>query len=270
MLVERFGTMRLDEIAALDVERFRDSLLVKCKPATTNRYRDLLSALFKRAVRDGHVAVNPVRAVPKLKENNKRVAYITVDEEGAIQEALPPEYRPHFTISINTGLRWSEQMNLRWGNVDLLTGFITIPQSKHGESRRVPINSVVRSVLVDLGSRRRRPDDPSEPVFWPRPKPADQFFPKAVEQARATLRKADRDASRLEGYVWHSNRHTFASRLAMAGVDLLTLKEVGGWKTMTMVERYAHLSPNHLHRAVERLVSPPNTEPAAATELSRN
>ena len=54
-------------------------------------------------------------------------------------------------------------------------------------------------------------------------------------------RKANKDASRLDDYVWHSNRHTFASRLAMAGVDLLTIKEIGG--------------PTHLHAAVERLAS---------------
>ena len=49
---------------------FASKIDYKRKPATTNRYRDLLSALFKRAVRDGHVAANPVRAVPKLKENS--------------------------------------------------------------------------------------------------------------------------------------------------------------------------------------------------------
>ena len=91
--------------------------------------------------------------------------------------------------------------------------------------------------------------------------------PKAVEKARAALKAANRDASRLNGYVWHSNRHTFASRLAMAGVDLLTLKEVGGWKTMTMVQRYAHLSPGHLHEAVERLVNQNPTE--SRVELAR-
>ena len=58
----------------------------------------------------------------------------------------------------------------------------------------------------------------------------------------------------MEGFTWHRNRHTFASRLAMAGADLLTIKEVGGWKTLAMVQRYAHLTPNRLHEAVERLV----------------
>ena len=157
-------------------------------------------------------------------------------------------------VSIHTGLRWSEQINLRWQDVDLLTDFITVPRSKHGRSRKVPINSTVRSVLLDLGSSRQRPNDRSELIFRIRPREAKVFFPKAAQRASAALRAAGKDVPHLDAYVWHSNRHTFASRLAMAGVDILTIKEVGGWKTLAMVQRYAHLAPGHLHAAVERLV----------------
>jgi integrase len=52
-----------------------------------------------------------------------------------------------------------------------------------------------------------------------------------------------KDAGLLEGYTWHCNRHTFASRLVMAGVDLLTVQRLGGWRTVGMVTRYAHLAP---------------------------
>jgi integrase len=183
VLTERFGDRRLDEITSLDVERFRDSLLNSRTVATANRYRDLLSAIFRRAVRDGLVSTNPVKAVPKFKENNQRVAYLTDVEESAIREALPPEYRPHFLVSLYTGLRWSEQMGLRWRDVDMLTGFITVPRSKHGEGRRVPMHSAVRSTLVDLGAARQRPDDPSEYVFLLRPSQSDVFFTKAVQGA---------------------------------------------------------------------------------------
>ena len=85
---------------------------------------------------------------------------------------------------------------------------------------------------------------------------------RTVEEADTEARKYD--ASRLEGFTWHGNRHTFASRLAMAGADLLTIKEVGDWKTLAMVQRCAHLTPNRLHKAVERLV------PNGATQLARN
>jgi site-specific recombinase XerD len=269
ILTEKFGDRWLDEITSSDIERALDAIGTKRAPATRNRYRSFLSALFKRARREGHVASNPVQDVPRLTENNARLAFLTAAEEEAVLTALPAQYRPHFLASVHTGLRWSEQMGLTWRYVDFLTGFLTVPRSKHGGARRVPMNSVVRSVLVDLATARTRPDDPEELVFRPQPKQSDVFFPQAVQRAQAALREQGRDASRLDGYVWHSNRHSFASRLVMAGVDLRTLQELGGWKTASMVSRYAHLAPDHLAAAVERLVAgAPNGN--GAVELARN
>ncbi len=94
------------------------------------------------------------------------------------------------------------------------------------------------------------------------PVQSKSFFDGAVERAQAALREAQKDTSRLEGYVWHSNRHTFASRLVMAGVDLRTVQELGGWRSLAMVQKYAHLAPAHRLAAVEALVRAP--------ELSRN
>jgi integrase len=84
-----------------------------------------------------------------------------------------------------------------------------------------------------------------------------------VERARAALSLAGQDVSRLDGYTWHCNRHTFASRLAMAGVNLYTIQRLGGWQTFKMVQRYAHLAPGHYREAVERLVSAPTASAAS-------
>ena len=80
-------------------------------------------------------------------------------------------------------------MGLRWKDIDVLTAIITVQRS----------------------------------VFACRHEQADKFFPRAVERARKALAEAGKDASRLDGFTWHGNRHTFASRLAMAGADLLTI-----------------------------------------------
>jgi site-specific recombinase XerD len=87
-----------------------------------------------------------------------------------------------------------------------------------------------------------------------------------LQRARLALQAAGRDASRLEGYTWHCDRHTFASRLVMAGVDLRTVQQLGGWRTLAMVQRCSNLAPAHLQAAVERLVPPSSL----AVELSRN
>ena len=261
-LVGRFGAKRLDEVTPQDVE----SVLVEPhgdrEPGTINRYRDLLSAIFMRALRDGHVPTNPVKAVSKLKEPAGRVAYLLADEEQAVSDALALTFRPHFLISINTGLRYREQLDLRWANIDALTGLITVRRTKNGHARQIPMNSLVRSTLMDLAAKRKHPNDPTEYVFDPRPVQSKSFFNAAVERAQAALREAGKDISPLEGYVWHGNRHTFASRLVMAGVDLRMVQELGGWRSLAMVQKYAHLAPEHRLAAVEALVRVP--------ELSRN
>lgn len=72
------------------------------------------------------------------------------------------------------------------------------------------------------------------------------WFPTALEEAK------------IEGYSWHCNRHTFASRLVMAGVDLRTVAELLGHRTLQMVMRYSHLAPEHQASAVDRLVKSEN------------
>ncbi len=61
------------------------------------------------------------------------------------------------------------------------------------------------------------------------------------------------DEARIEGFVFHDLRHTFASHLVMAGVDLMTVKEFLGHKRFEMTLRYAHLAPDHKRAAINRL-----------------
>src|SRR5256712_5457730 len=241
------GDKKLDEITTADVEHFLASLREgerAVSPASVNRYRDLLSGLFKRAMRLWLVASNPVRGIPKLREAGSRLVYLPPEgkEEAALREALAPDLRPLFTFGLHTGLRWSEQMALRWRDADLLSGLITVGRSKNGATRQVPMNSVVRSVLFDLGARRQRPNDPEEPIFAGAYRTVARAFSQAVSRAQTALRVAGKDATHLDGYTWHGNRHSFASRLVMAGVDLRTVQELGGLKTLGVVQPDAQLA----------------------------
>ena len=252
-----FGDVKLGAITPADVERFLDQLLEKRSRSTRSRYRALLSSMFSRAIRHELLSANPVKGVAKFREPEGRISFAMPEQEAAILAALRLDLRPLFTVSVHTGLRWSEQLTLEWQDVDFLTGLIAVKRSKSGYSRQVPMNSVVRPVMMDLAGQRRRPDDPREPVFRCSYTQADKFFPNAVALARKALLAAGSDATRLDGYTWHCNRHTFASRLVMAGVDLRTIQVLGGWRTLAMVQRYAHLAPAHLRDAVERLVPIP-------------
>jgi integrase len=253
-LVAELGDQLLETITTADVERVLDRLLEGRTGATRNRYRDLCSGMFKRAVRLGLVSTNPVTGIPKIRETGQRLAFLDPVAETALRDALPERLRPAFTVAVHTGLRHSEQAGLRWRDVDVMTNLITIDVSKNGRPRRVPMNAAVRAALVDLASGRARPDEPDERLFPLSYRQTQILFAQAVARAQGMLRDAGQDPSRLDGVTWHTCRHTFASRLTMAGVDLRTVAELGGWRTLAMVQRYAHLSPTHLQAAVERLV----------------
>jgi len=142
-----------------------------------------------------------------------------------------------------------------------MTGILTVPRSKHGEARRLPMNDTVRELL------RARPGRLKSPYVFPSASQetsldAKNFLHRVFLPA---LRRA-----RIEGFPWHDLRHTFASRLVMAGVDLRTVQELLGHKTQAMTLRYAHLSPEHQLEAAQRLNRAPTaTASANAGHLAR-
>ena len=159
--------------------------------------------------------------------------------------------------------------------MDPLTGFLTVRLGKNGQIRRVPLNSAARNALLDLAAKRTRPADPEEPVSRAAYRTVSREFVRTVAAAQATLRAAGREdeATHLDGVTWHALRHTFASRLVAAGVDLRTVQELGGWRTLSMVQRYAHLSLGHLAAAVEKIVAVPSAvvpETASVREVRQN
>ncbi len=155
--------------------------------------------------------------------------------------------------------------------MDALTGFITVRLGKNGQAQRVPVNSTAQAALTDLATLRSCPNEPDEPLFRAAYRSVSREFVRAVRTAQATLRAAGQEdeAARLDGVTWHALRHTFASRLVTAGVDLRTVQELGGWRTLSIVRRYAHLSPGHLTAAVEKIVAGPANSPGSV-ELGLN
>jgi integrase len=151
---------------------------------------------------------------------------------------------------IHAGLRIkAEALSLRWVDVDLKRGLLTVQAAyaKNHTNRTVPINSVLRDAL----GRLQEAANGSEYVFTsPRTKKAFKSIRNAFELAREK-------AGLGEDVTPHTLRHTFASRLAMAGVDPRTIQELGGWKSLALVERYSHLSPSHKAEAVERIAKIP-------------
>ena len=240
---------------------------------TVNHRLNFLSRVWNIAARDGRVAgVNPVSLVGRPKANNARVRWLEDAEEEALFQAFDEERWYVVEFALLTGLRQEEQFGLLWTSVDFTSMSIRVPKSKDGEARAIPMHPRVAEILQSLPSRMRSPW-----VFVgvkggqlnPRHFIRDYFAP-ALEASgiceKRTRRRRDRRANRPEpepfdnrqprqrrDFCWHDLRHSFASRLVMAGRDLYEVQRLLGHKDIKMTMRYAHLSPKYLRDAISAL-----------------
>lgn len=232
------------------------------KPGTINRHVAAIKHMFTKAVEWEMVeeeVLKKVRKVKLLEESNTRLRFLSKEECQALLKACDPNLRPIVICALNTGMRKGEILSLRWDDVDLVHGFILLPITKNGERREIPINGTLRATLEDLhrgtSERPRRIDSPY--VFYD--KMGNEKYKNPQTSFNTALRRAG-----IRDFRFHDLRHTFASQLVMAGVDITTVKELLGHKTLTMTLRYAHLAPSHKARAVDALDDAINGTPENA------
>lgn len=164
----------------------------------------------------------------------KRQLYPVIPE-GSFADHL----HPIVLLAMNTGLRKGELLSLHWSDINFDARMLTVRQenAKSGKQRHVPLNAEALSVLRQWQSQTRE----AGPIFGI----------NALKSAWASLL----DVARIEDFRFHDLRHHFASRLVMAGVDLNTVRELLGHADLSMTLRYAHLAPEHLAAAVEKLAA---------------
>jgi integrase len=178
-------------------------------PATRNRYYAGFSLVFGVALDNEKLQINPASRIKRKPEHNDRVRFLSPTEEAKLVKVVSenwPQHIPALMISLHTGMRASEQFGLQWADVSLTRKSITLSHMKAARTRHLPLNSIALSAFKTLkaigaafGPVFLYAD--GNPVHTPR-----GWFETAIE-------KAD-----LRDYTWHCNRHTFASRLVMAGV----------------------------------------------------
>ncbi len=236
-LLEWFGPRRADSIRANEIEsKFREE---KWSPATWNRYRALLSMVFRQAIRSGKLTENPARLVAHKTEHNERVRFLSPDEEKKLRAVILeryPDQIAEFDLALHTGLRLSEQYGAQWDRVNWDQRVLTIPQDKSGKTSHVPLNDAAFAALTAL--RRRTA--------------GTGFVCGAVARPRAWFDECVKAAG-IQAFSWHCLRHTFASRLAMSGTDIRTVAELLRHRTLAMAMRYSHLAPDFRMAAVQRM-----------------
>jgi integrase len=252
IFLTRFGEdSLLSDITTANIEDYRTERSMsmsrygrKLSVATLNRELAAIKGMFTWAVKRKEIKIekNPARSVTLVKENNGRTRYLSQEECNALLDDCPSvTMRSVVTLALNTGMRKSEILDLTWSSVNLRERYIELPDQKNGECSTIPLNS---TVLDTLRATPRRLD--SDYVF-PGMISGEPFCDLKRQFSKA-LRKA-----KLQGVSFHTLRHTAASLLVMAGVDLTTVMAILRHKDYKTTLRYSHLSQDHKRAAVEAL-----------------
>lgn len=246
-LAQSFAGKALGGLCTLDVERHKRMRAEAGARVRANREVAVFSTLCNRCKEWGlSDADNPTKAVKKLEEPEPRLRYLGYDEEARLLPVSPPLLRDLIALGVNTGLRIrGEALELRRSDVevDLRKGVLRVESTyaKNKKSREIPVNEPAMAAL-----RWRLDATSGERLF-------DVSYSTLLGLLNRACKRAGLDGT---GLTPHSCRHTFASRLAMAGVDLRTIQELGGWSDLSMVQRYAHVSPTHKANAVGKIAAP--------------
>jgi len=216
---------------------------------TVRRVIGVLKAVLNAALEWGWLDLVPVTKTAKRVE--KRIRWLTQDEAVALLAALPAHLAAMAQFSLETGLRRANVTGLLWSQVDLVrrVAWIHPDQAKARKAITVPLSDTAVTVLRQQLSKKRRADH-IDSVFVYRGKPVYQT-------TTAAWRKALKRAG-VRDFRWHDLRHTWASWHVQRGTPLQVLKELGGWSTLEMVQRYAHLSADHLTQWVAPLTLAPS------------
>ena len=238
---EKFGGQSLrslttDAIAAA-LPSHRRSKYGPDKPLsgpTKNRYLATLSKVLNDAAKRGWLDAVPY--IQKFAEAPLREFFMSRGQAEVFLQALPEGWmRDTAQFALATGMRAGEILSLEWAHVSIERRLVSVlgSKAKSKSGRPVPLNDDAMAVIL------RRKDLHVRYVFA-------RVDSMAAEVDRRYIRKAAKAAGLPDGFRFHDLRHTWASWHAQAGTPLLTLQRLGGWKTLSMLNRYAHLSADDL------------------------
>ena len=267
MAEEEFGNLPLKFFTKEFLDRYKSKLLAgKLAEATVNRRICCIKHMFTMAEEwklIGESIVKGVHKVKMFKETTKRNRFLSREEIERLLDACGTDQqqrhlKPIVIFAVNTGCRKSEILRLKWQDVDMEHGFITLHNTKNKEMRMIPINEPLREMLSGLPRK-----EGVDYVFFnfktdDRLLDLKRSYPTAVKKAGLT-----------GGVLFHTLRHTFASHLVMSGVNITTVSRLLGHKDLAMTMRYSHLAPNHLSNAVSALADALR-KPAAVPEAKKD
>ncbi len=253
-VVDYFGDCPIRDISRGDMDRFRRHLLTSISPATGKllspttvvKVLRTLGRVFRMAVRWGVVEVNPTIDLETPALPKPKTRYLTREEFDILENTAPPWLQPMLRTAVATGLRLKEIVGLRRENVDRGAGVIHVSEDSKTGTRAIPLTDTVREILDGQVRQLRCP------FIFVDSTGKDYTSPATRNRiSRATL--AAMKQAGIEGASFHSLRHTAAAWMVQAGAGLYEVQRILGHSTPVMTQRYSHLQPEHLRRAMNKL-----------------
>ena len=244
-----FAKRTLASIHGKDIAEYRDMRLKEVAPNSVRLELALLSHLFTIAVKEWGMAglVNPVQQVRKPKLPQGRDRRLRPGEMEKITDASEsPVLADILRFAVETGMRRSELAGMTWDLVDLKKRTVTLPDTKNGEKRIVPLSTEACRILSDLP---RRLDGK---VWGMEPDSITQAFIRALSRARKAYEQGCEgkgqkpDPSFLADLTFHDLRHEATSRFFEKGLNPMQVAAITGHKTLQMLKRYTHLKAEDL------------------------
>jgi site-specific recombinase XerD len=245
-LIRHFGNYAVIEITPKLISQYKTKRRDEgAAPKTLNNELTLMGHAYNLATREWEWCnENPVTKISKEKVNNLIEHWLTFEEEARLLTSTPQWLREIIIFALNTGLRQGEIIDLQWPRVDLFRKTITILEQKNKDKDTLPLNEKALEVLK---GRAKIQHIQTNHVFYN--KIGRKMNARNLQRAFMSVTKK----AELKGFRFHDLRHTFATRLIHAGVDIYTVQKLGRWKNISMVMRYAHHYPESLRSGVEAL-----------------
>ena len=263
------GGQFLDEITRdLLVDLSTERKATGVTNSTVNRMLEVVRAILQRATVEWEW-IDRTPAIRMLSETKRRIRWLTREDADKLFLELPEHLEAMTRFALATGLREANVTGLEWSQVDLhrRIAWIHADQAKAGKPIGVPLNKDAMVVLRQQHGRH------AQRVFTYKGKPilkaGSTAWRKALDRAgiRKYMEKDKRTknspyphhvdgAYRFSDFRWHDLRHTWASWHVQAGTPIHVLQELGGWSDIRMVQKYAHLAPEHLAEYADLLSSP--------------
>ncbi len=247
-IIPYFSKTKLNNITIERIETYKFERIKKISSSTVNKELVALRHLFNKAILWGYLSRNPAKEVDKLRVKQKKFRFLTIEEVHVFLNACPAYAKPIFLTAIHTGLRRSELFRLEWEDIDFERRYVMVSNKKEAHTknylnREIPMTL---ELIAELKKLKAESNNKQSHIFLKRDGTPHQG------EVRKTIWRVMKQTG-LKRFTLHDLRHTFASHLIMEGVDLPTVQKLMGHANITTTMIYAHLAPDHLKNAIDRL-----------------